>query len=181
MSIATAYNYLERNLKPLVIKPMVDTRDGNLTVLKSRSGAFWDKCHPLPKATKEQPFNGVSDLEIEILCSDVVIIDEVQFLSEEQIIKIHNITSNVNIPLICYGLRNNFQGGGFPASDWLLRNAGNITILKGICHCGKKATHNLMVKDDKPYYGVEGESPVFVGGNETYHAVCFKHFKTGKF
>lgn len=181
MAITTAYNYLERNLKPLVIKPMVDTRDGDEATLQARSGAIWDKCYALPKATNEDPTNGIYDLEISILGCDVVIIDEVQFLSVEQIAKIQQITERVKIPLICYGLRNNFQGGGFPASDWLLRHAGSVTILKGMCHCGKKATHNLMVKDGKAYYGQEGESAVFVGGNETYHAVCFKHFKQGKF
>lgn len=178
MAITTAYNYLERNLKPLVIKPMVDTRDGDERTMMSRSGAKWDNCIPLPK-------EGLGELELWLRPGgrkpDVIIIDEVQFLTVDQIEAIYAITKDLKIPLLCYGLRNNFQGGGFPASDWLLRHAGNITILKGICHCGKKATHNLMVKDGEPYYGKEGESAVSVGGDETYHAVCFDHFQSGKF
>lgn len=175
-AIQTAWNYRERGMMPVVVKPVVDTRDGDPDRLTSRSGAHWDRCIALPK-------EGMGDLTylMDVMKDEikVVIIDEVQFCSEEQIIELSKMTEKLDIPLLCYGLRNNFQGGGFPASDWLLRNASSINIVKGMCWCGKNATHNLMVKDGKPYYGGEGESAVCVGGNETYHATCFRHFKEG--
>ncbi|QGZ14473.1 thymidine kinase [Photobacterium phage PDCC-1] len=175
-AIQTAYNYQERGMTPYVLKPVVDTRDGCPRTLTSRSGAKWDNCIPFPK-------EGMGEMELWLRNPDqrpdVIIIDEVQFISEEQIAGLAELTRELGIPLLCYGLRNNFQGGGFPASDWLLRHASSINIVKGMCWCGKNATHNLMVVDGKPYYGAPGESTVVVGGNETYHAVCFTHFKSG--
>ncbi|QCW23102.1 thymidine kinase [Vibrio phage USC-1] len=177
-AIQTAYNYQERGMIPFVLKPVVDTRDGCPRTLTSRSGAKWDNCIPFPK-------EGLGELELWLRDHerqpDVLIIDEVQFISESQIDALATLARKLGIPLLCYGLRNNFQGGGFPASDWLLRHASSINIVKGMCWCGKNATHNLMVVDGKPYYGTQGESAVVVGGNETYHAVCLPHFLDGKF
>ncbi|AGB07300.1 thymidine kinase [Vibrio phage VP4B] len=177
-AIQTAFNYKERGMYPYVLKPVVDTRDGCPRTLSSRSGAKWDNCIPFPK-------EGLGELELWLRnpeqSPDVIIIDEVQFISVEQIEMLSLICAERNIPLLCYGLRNNFQGGGFPASDWLLRHASSINIVKGMCWCGKNATHNLMVIDGKPHYGNPGESAVSVGGNETYHAVCLTHFRSGEF
>lgn len=178
-AIQTAWNYRERGMRPLVLKPVVDTRDGDPRKLSSRSGAHWDNCVPFPTEGMGPMLEGILEVASEKV--DVIIIDEVQFISEEQIAKLADICEQLDIPLLCYGLRNNFQGGGFPASDWLLRHASSVNIVKGMCWCGKNATHNMMVKDGKAHYGGDGESAVCVGGNETYHAVCFKHFKSGQF
>ena len=181
--VTAAYNYRERGLTPLVIKPKIDNREDDPTVIVSRSGGECKGCYPLLPDTESgidtEQFNELVEMHF-----DAMIIDEVQFLSLAQIKQLFLLARKRNAPLICYGLRNSFVGGGFPASDWLMQNAKHITLLKSICHCGSTATHNLMVRDGQAYYG-EGsgliEDPIFVGGNETYHAVCFEHFRKGEF
>lgn len=173
--IQTAYNYREEGQRPLVIRPAVDTREENKHVLVSRSGSKWDDCVILPK--DESEMNAfVSDILENWF--DAIIIDEVQFLTVKQIERLAAMAKALDIPMMCYGLRNNFKGGGFPASDWLMRNA-KVTTMKSICWCGAAATHNMMLIDGVPYQQeLHGDiDAVTIGGNETYQGVCFNHFR----
>lgn len=104
-----------------------------------------------------------------------VLIDEAQFLTTAQVDQATDIADSLDIPVLCYGLRTDFQGNLFPGSARLLAVADDLIELKTICHCGRKATMNLRVgADGKALH--EG-AQVEIGGNERYVAVCRAHYK----
>lgn len=160
------YNYHERGKKALLVKPRVDSRDGHCTI-KSRMGlrktcAFLD------------------DLVImgdeKIKKYDCILVDEAQFATKEQVQYLTHVVDDLNIPVICYGLRADFQNNLFEGSMWLLAWADTIEEVKTVCWCGRKATCNARVSNGKVVR--EGEQ-VVLGGNDTYTALCRRHFKDG--
>lgn len=174
--IQNAYNYQERKMLPVVLKPSMDTREGEKPRVISRIGLEYPamivesyNTDAMIAACKDILATGVN----------VVMVDESQFFSVEQIRVLEDLVDEHNIPVVCYGLRNSFNNAGFESIDWLLRNADKMIEVKNICFCGAKATHNLMVVEGKPVK--EADSPVCVGGNTLYHAVCRRHFKRGQF
>lgn len=172
--VQNAYNYQERKMRPVILKPSMDTREGEKPRVVSRIGAEFPAV--IVESNNEQAMIDILKKLVEEKIS-VVMVDEAQFFSVEQMIQLENFVDDHNIPVMCYGLRNSFNSAGFPSIDWLLRNADKLVEIKNICFCGKKATHNLMVVDGQPVKCAE--SAVKVGGNELYHAVCRKHFKQG--
>lgn len=101
--------------------------------------------------------------------------DECQFLSKEQVKQLTYVVDKLDIPVLCYGLRTDFQGELFSGSHYLLAWADKLVELKTICHCGRKA--NMVVRlDDEGKVMREGEQ-VAIGGNERYESVCRKHFR----
>jgi thymidine kinase len=108
---------------------------------------------------------------------DAIIIDEAQFLTREQVDKFSDLVDFHNIPVLCYGLRTDFQGNAFPGSARLLELADQIVETSTVCWCGRKARFNARVMDGKIVR--EGEQ-VQLGGNESYTSLCRKHFKEGK-
>jgi thymidine kinase len=108
-----------------------------------------------------------------------VLIDEAQFLTKEQVFQLGEVTDNLDIPVLAYGLRTDFQGEPFEGSKYLLAWSDNLKELKAICHCGSKATMVLRVDaDGKP---ITGGSQIEIGGNDRYVSTCRKHFKEGFF
>lgn len=160
------YNYIERGMKTICLKPATDTRDGVETI-KSRIGL-------------EAPCYAVQETESlytiikEQLPAACVLIDEAQFLNEAQVIEICKSCDDLDIPILCYGLRSDFTGKPFPGSAILLAQADILVELKTICHCGKKATMNLRL--DECGIPVHIGNQVLIGGNAQYVAVCRKHF-----
>jgi thymidine kinase len=163
-AIMVQYNYSERGQKALMVKPRLDNRDGNHIVV-SRSGLSTPCIH-------------MEELTTEIASTyDCIIVDEAQFLTRPQVELLTAIVDELNIPVIAYGLRADFQGNLFEGSHWLLAWADSIEEIKTVCWCGKKATYNARICNGKVVK--EGEQ-VLLGGNESYTALCRRHWKIGK-
>lgn len=105
---------------------------------------------------------------------DCVLVDEAQFLSDVQVWQLARLADEAGIPVLCYGLRTDFQGALFPGSATLLGIADSLVELKGVCHCGRKASMNLRV--DEGGAAVKQGAQTEIGGNDRYLALCRKHF-----
>jgi len=106
---------------------------------------------------------------------DCVLVDEAQFLSEKQVWQLSDVCDEFGIPVLCYGIRTDFQGQLFPGSKALLAWADVLQELKTICHCGSKA--NMVVRVDEQGNALQEGSQIEIGGNERYVSLCRKHFK----
>ncbi len=104
-----------------------------------------------------------------------ILIDEAQFLTRDQVFQLSDVTDNLNIPVLAYGLRTDFQGEPFEGSKYLLAWSDNLKELKAICHCGSKAT--MVLRKDGDGNTVTEGSQVEIGGNDRYISMCRKHFK----
>ncbi|MEM8867356.1 MAG: thymidine kinase [Verrucomicrobiota bacterium] len=167
--LQSSYNYRERGMNTLLLTPAINDRD-KLGSIASRIGLQSD-AHSFASDEDLYEFAECQHAAIGIAC---VLIDEAQFLSTEQVEQICEIADNLNIPVLCYGLRTDFQGTLFEGSAALLAWADKLIELKTICHCGKKATMNLRTTPEgKPIH--VGEQ-IEIGGNERYIAMCRKHF-----
>ena len=158
------YNYQERGQKALMVKPALENRDGS-RVVASRSG-LEAACTFIEELTLE-----------EAVKYDCIIVDEAQFLTKDQVQLLVDIVDRADVPVICYGLRADFQGNLFEGSHWLLAWADSIEEIKTVCWCGKKATYNARLSGGRVIK--EGEQ-VLLGGNESYVALCRKHWAEGK-
>ena len=168
--LQSSYNYRERGMRTLLFAPSIDTRFGSGRIesrIGLRSGAF-----PLAPGDNLLARVRTEHAADPIAC---VLIDEAQFLTPEQVWQVSEITDALDIPVLCYGLRTDFQAKLFPGSGALLGLADTLVELKTICHCGRKATMNLRV--DAEGRGVREGAQVEIGGNDRYVAVCRRHFK----
>jgi thymidine kinase len=168
--LQSSYNYRERGLRTLLFTPAIDTRYGSGRI-ESRIGLRSGATSLVPA---DNIFNRVRT-EHENQAVACVLIDEAQFLSGEQVWQLTDIADTLGIPVLCYGLRTDFQGKLFPGSGALLALADDVTELKTICHCGKKATMNLRM--DHEGRAVKDGAQIEIGGNDRYVAMCRKHFK----
>ncbi len=164
-ALITKYNYEENDLKVWLIKPATDNRDG-AAVVRSRIGLMAEAESIGPAADLYQMF-----LERK---TDVVIVDECQFFQPEQIDQLRRIVDDLDIPVLCFGLRSDFQTHLFPGSRRLFELADSIQEIKTICDCGSKATVNARVVDG--YVVTEG-AQVLIGGNDCYIAMCHRCYK----
>ncbi|MBQ7885517.1 MAG: thymidine kinase [Clostridia bacterium] len=163
-AIMVQYNYHERGQNALMIKPRLDNRDGE-RIVGSRSGL-------------SAPCVYMEEIDsLDLSAYNCIIVDEAQFLKKEQVQKLVDIVDGMNIPVICYGLRADFQGNLFEGSTWLMAWADTIEEIKTVCWCGRKATYNARVIDGK--VAREGEQ-IVLGGNESYVALCRRHWKSGE-
>ncbi len=165
-AIMVKYNYWERGKNAILIKPSIDTRNGSRRIW-SRCG-LEDTCISM----EELDMNKVRAGEY-----DCLIIDEAQFLTKDQVELLVKIVDEYNVPVICYGLRTDFQGNFFEGSHWLLARADAIEEVKTICWCGRKATNNARL-DGKGGITKVGEQ-VVLGANDKYIGLCRKHFNLG--
>lgn len=162
-ALITKFNYEERGMKTVLIKPSVDTRDGK-NVCKSRIGL---SAEALTVNKSVNLFNLVRDMKV-----DVVIVDECQFLTEDQVDQLADVVMEMDVPVLCFGLRADFQTHLFPGSKRLFEIADSITEIKYICECGNKAVVNARL-DENGRVVTEG-SQVLIGGNDRYVAMCRK-------
>ncbi len=165
-ALMVEYNYRERGKKAIMAKPMTDTRDGKL-LIKSRIGL------ELPCVLVEEL---VLMPEDELKQYDCVIVDEAQFCNKSQIEFFVHLVDDLNVPVICYGLRADFRNELFEGSLWLLAWADVIEEIKTVCWCGKAARCNARFNEN----GIirEGDQ-VCLGGNSSYIALCRNHWKEG--
>lgn len=167
--LQAAYNYEERGMNTLLLIAALDDRDGKGRIA-SRIGL---------KAEADTFDNG-DDLFAHVSNShsvkpvDAVLVDEAQFLSEEQVWQLAKVVDEIRIPVMCFGLRTDFQGKLFPGSQALLALADNLKEIKTICWCGRKAT--MVARMDADGNIVEEGDQVVIGGEETYVSLCRKHW-----
>lgn len=166
--LQVAYNYLERGQRPVIAKPVIDTKSDKVL---SRLNISWDVDWHV-----EEDSNIIEDFfKLEIERIDCILIDEAQFLQPKQVDQFFKIATSFNIPVIAYGLRSDFQTKAFPASVRLFELAHSIEEMKTICRCGKKAMFNGRKVDDE--FVSEGSQIAIDGGEVvTYEALCGKCF-----
>jgi len=163
-AIMVQYNYRERGQNALMLKPCLDNRDGE-RIVGSRSGL-------------SAPCHFVEELDqLDLTAYDCIIVDECQFLKKAQVQQLVDIVDGLNIPVICYGLRADFQGNLFEGSTWLMAWADTIEEIKTVCWCGRKATFNTRVLNGRVVK--EGEQ-ILLGGDESYVALCRRHWASGE-
>jgi thymidine kinase len=168
--LQSSYNYRERGMNTLVMAPDFDDRYG-VGYVTSRIGL----------EAKATTFNNADDLlEIVSTCCKedplhCVLIDEAQFLTKDQVFQLGQVADDLNIPVLAYGLRTDFRGEPFEGSKYLLAWSDNISEIKAICDCGKKAT--MVLRLDENGNAVQQGSQVEIGGNDRYVSLCRRHFK----
>ena len=164
-ALVTKYNYEERNMKVLFLKPSTDTRDGS-DVVRSRIGLE-------SRAVVLTPEEDAYKLYAEHYADcKAVIVDECQFLTPEQVDQLAMITIDFDVAVLCFGLRTDFQTHFFPGSRRLMELAESMSEIKSVCDCGAKATVNARI-DENGDVVFEGDQ-VVLGGNDRYHAMCRK-------
>ncbi len=166
--LQAAHNYSERGMNPFLLTASLDTRSG-IGAIKSRIGLkksaqIFSESVNLLKKIKE------ANLKKTISC---VFVDEAQFLTEDQVWQLAKVVDNLKIPVLCFGLRVDFQGKLFPGSKCLLSIADELKEVKTICHCGKKAT--MVIRQLNGQTVVDGDQ-VKIGGNESYTSLCRRHW-----
>ena len=170
-ALITKYNYEENDLKVWLIKPSADVRDGAAT-LRSRIGLEAQVEVIPPEIDVLERFVR----EKEGSC-DVIIVDECQFLTEAQIDQLRAIVDEHNVPVMCFGLRTDFQTKLFPGSLRLMEVADTIQEIKTICDCGAKATVNARI-DGEGHIVTQG-AQVVLGANDKYIGLCRRHWVAG--
>lgn len=171
--LQTAYNYEEREMFPFVSKPSIDLKGENTIVSRAMVYVRNVDCLVTPDMN-------IYDLIIERLENNteitVILIDEAQFLTEQQVRQLSDIAVILNIPVICFGLRTDFLGRLFPGSEALFRYADILEELTTVCTCGKKAIYNARVVNGE--YVTEGEQVAIDGIDDCkYISLCPYHFK----
>ena len=169
-ALITKYNYEENDLNVWLIKPSADTRDG-AEILRSRIGLE-------ARVDVITPDVDIYDLfrDTKAGSCDVVIVDECQFMTMAQIDQLRAIVNDFGIPVLCFGLRTDFQTKLFPGSLRLMELADCIEEIKTMCDCGAKATVNARINNG--YIVTEG-AQVVLGGNDSYIAMCHKCYIRG--
>ena len=163
-ALITQFNYEELGMTVWLIKPSVDTRDG-ADIIRSRIGLE----RTAQIITPEQDI--VEEYKRAGKC-DVIISDEAQFFTPAQIDQLRTLVDEEDIPVLCFGLRTDFLTHLFPGSRRLLELADSITEIKTVCACGVKATVNARI--DEAGYVVTAGQQVFLGGNDSYVAMCHR-------
>ena len=174
--LALAHSFDEKNIPILVIKPSADTRDG-LNVVKSRAGLERECISVDPTTNLYSMVNDLNRMKMAMLNPTIkwVLVDECQFLTEEQVDQLSDVVDNLDINVMCYGLRTDFKTKLFPASKRLFELADEIEEIKSSCDCGKRASINARFSPDGTII-TEGNQ-ILVGGDDLYHAICRKCWK----
>ena len=168
--LQSSYNYRERGMNTFVLTAAIDDRAG-VGKISSRIGL----------EVEAQIFAEKDDLTQMIATTHAhqkqhcILIDEAQFLSKEQVKQLTYVVDILDIPVLCYGLKTDFQGELFIGSQYLLAWADKLVELKTICHCGRKA--NMVMRLDQHGRAMKEGEQVEIGGNESYESVCRTHFR----
>ena len=166
-ALITKFNYEERGMKVWLIKPALDDRDG-VAAVRSRIGLSANAYVMQADTNIYEEYKKYSDC-------DVIIADECQFLTPAQIDDLRKIVDELDIPVLCYGLRTDFLTKLFPGSLRLFEVADSITEIKTICECGKKAIVNARIDGEGKVVTEGGQ--ILIGGNDSYIAMCHSCWK----
>jgi thymidine kinase len=162
------FNYRERGMETMLWTAALDTRSEGMIRSRIGLGADANRYTPGTDLWRETL---ARHSETKLAC---VLVDEAQFLTAKQVWQCARLADEAGIPVLCYGLRTDFRGDLFPGSAVLLGIADSLVELKGVCHCGRKATMNLRLGPDG--LAVRAGAQTEVGGNERYVALCRRHF-----
>lgn len=166
--LQASHNYEERGMRTLLYTALIDSREGGQ--IASRIGIARQARHFHAQMNLQEDIRG----ELNAGPLACVLVDESQFLTPVQVKQLAAVVDELNVPILCYGLRTDFRGELFPGSAQLLAWADNLVELKTICHCGRKAIMVVRVKADGT---AEREgAQIEIGGNERYVPLCRKHF-----
>jgi thymidine kinase len=167
--LQSSHNYTEQGMSVLLYTAALDQRVQK-GVIASRIGL----------QSNASVFEPETDLYLEISTYvdtqplHCVFIDEAQFLSRPQVDQLAKVVDKLDLPVLCYGIRSDFQGELFPGSQRLLNLADKLTELKAVCHCGRKAT--MVVRRDEQGNVVKKGAQVVIGGDDSYESMCRNHF-----
>jgi thymidine kinase len=167
--LQVAHNYAERGMAPYLLTAALDTRDGKKKI-SSRIGVAKESETYAPKENLYEKIKKQHDLQH----IDCILVDEAQWLQAIQVQQLARVVDSLGVPVMCYGLRTDFQGKLFTGSQELLAIADELREIRTICHCGKKAT--MVLRRDNEGRVVSDGPQIQVGGNETYESVCRKHW-----
>ncbi|MGL4521329.1 MAG: thymidine kinase [Bacilli bacterium] len=171
--LQASYNYQERGMKTILLTAAIDNRF-ETSQITSRVGLS------APALTYDETTD-IVDLVMNgdyIVPADCIMVDEAQFLSREQVLQLAKIVDTYNVPVLCYGLRTDFKGELFEGSAALLALADKLIELKGMCHCGKKAT--MVIRCDSNGKMILDAPQIEIGNNDKYVSVCRKHYMLTK-
>ena len=163
-ALITQFNYEELGMSVWLIKPSIDTRDG-ADIVRSRIGL-------MRSAQVITPEQNIAEAYRTAGRHDVIIADEAQFFTPEQIEQLRRLVDEEDLPVLCFGLRTDFLTHFFPGAQRLMELADSITEIKTVCACGRKATVNARI-DERGHIITQGDQ-VFLGGNDSYVAMCHK-------
>ena len=163
------YNYRERGMETMLWTAAFDDRSGAGTI-----GSRIALSAPAHTFSDEIDLFAAIGQELKQRRLDCVLVDEAQFLAQRHVLQLCRIADELSIPVLCYGLRTDFQAKLFPGSAALLALADNLVELKAVCACGRKATMNLRV--DGEGHAVSAGAQTEIGGNDRYIALCRRHF-----
>ena len=163
------FNYRERGMETMLYTAAVHDRAG-FGIIESRIG-LQKKANVFEAGTD---IRGEVEEELARRHVHCILVDEAQFLTREHVLQLCRIADELSIPILCYGLRTDFQGNLFPGSSALLALADALIELKAVCECGRKATMNLRV--DAEGHAVAAGEQTEIGGNDRYVALCRRHF-----
>lgn len=168
--LQVAHNYGEQNMRTYLLTAALDDRSGAVGKIASRIGIERDA------ATYQADTNLLDKLIAEVTSGTAaVLIDEAQWLSDAQVWQLATFVDTKKIPVMCYGIRTDFQGKLFPGSQALLAIADELREIRTICHCGRKAT--MVLRLDAAGVVVTDGPQNYVGGNESYKSVCRRHWQ----
>ena len=168
--LQASHNYRERGMETYLLTAQMDTRVGQGRI-GSRIGIGADAD---TFATHENIFAKIERRLVEGPCA-CVFIDEAQFLTPDQVWELARAVDDLGVPVMCYGLRVDFQGKLFPGSATLLALADEMREIRTICHCGKKAT--MVIRQDETGKALIDGDQIQIGGNETYVSLCRLHWR----
>ena len=163
------YNYRERGMETMLWTAAFDDRSGVGTI-----GSRIALSAPANTFSEEVDLFAAIGQELKQRRLDCVLVDEAQFLTQRHVGQLCRVADELSIPVLCYGLRTDFQAKLFPGSAALLALADNLVELKAVCECGRKATMNLRVDQDG--FAVARGAQTEIGGNDRYVALCRRHF-----
>ena len=166
-ALITRFNYMELGMSVWLIKPSTDTRDG-AEIIKSRIGLE-------ARAQVITPEQNIVEEYRKLVPRDVIIADEAQFFTPQQIEQLRYLVDEEDLPVLCFGLRTDFLTRLFPGSQRLMELADSLTEIKTVCACGRKATVNARL-DSRGRILTQGDQ-VFLGGNDSYIAMCHRCWK----
>ena len=166
-ALITKFNYEELGMSVWLIKPSIDTRDG-ADIIRSRIGLEASADVITPEQDIAAAYNAHGK-------TDVIIADEAQFFTPEQIDQLRTIVDEEDIPVLCFGLRTDFLTHFFPGAQRLMELSDSLTEIKTVCACGRKATVNARI-DERGRIVTHGDQ-LLLGGNDSYIAMCHKCWK----
>lgn len=166
-ALITKFNYEERGMRVWLIKPSIDNRDG-ADIVRSRIGLSAKAYVATPETDLYETFNSLDGYH-------VIISDECQFFTSAQIDQLRRIVDELDIPVLCFGLRTDFLTNMFEGSRRLFEVADSISEIKTICSCGKKAIVNARIDSDGKIVTKGGQ--ILIGGNDSYIAMCHSCWK----